>query len=552
MGLMRGLEKRGNVWRVRVGVPADLRPQWGKREEIISLNTTDENEAITLAAPVIAGIKRRIAALRNPTSAVASEKPPATARLTIPQTFDAIRAWRHATIEHDYLAAFNGMGSGRHPMAGSATRYALQHNSTIGQIADFDSRLAAVLGIPVDHPVIQRANVREWFRDAWSDVEAFQDRFSRDDFNGWPEEIEAPAVTPTPPTPVATAGMKLSELRDAWDAFKPLESKQKGYIRRLIEYLGDVDIATVTPIQMDRFMAELKRLPLSKRPTDNRLTFGEFIAKYEGSDQARLSERTLYVWTTVYKAMFEYAVTRRLLTHNPASKMMAKPTQDEPPRTEYSEADLDFLFARPMFKGFDGPDHFGYRDKAGSKVVRDAKYWLPILAIHSGMRLDEMATLKVEELIEQDGILAFDLRGRPLTGRSRVKNVPSKRLVPLHPRLIAMGFVQWARASRDPDGFIFPGLKFDKRDKRGSQFSKWWGLWCGANAKEEGQGIADPLLTFHSFRHTFKRAARETVDRDIHDILTGHTDGSVSAGYGRGVSLSVLHAAMEKIAIKGP
>lgn len=556
---MKGLEKRGNVWRVRIAVPHDLRAQWGKREEIVSLNTADQNEAIRLGGPIIADIKDRIAALRQPGPAMAKVAAPIRHAVLDPRlVFDAIDQWRFDEIEGDYVAFSNGVGVAV-PEEEPLLRLHLQHYDTIQNIVCFEDRLASLLGVSVDHSILKAPRIREHFRKAWNDVEFYNQRFSLGLFDGWDEESPtphpssvAPATPPTTITPVALAGMTISELRDAWDVVKPLEPKQKGYIRRLIEYLCDVDIAAVTPIQMDRFLVELKRFPLSRRPSDDKLTFTDLIAKYDGTDQNRLSERTLYVWTTVYKAMFEYAVSRRLLTHNPAHKMMTKPTQDEPTRTEYTEAHLDFLFTRPMFKGFDGPADSGYRDKPGSKVVKDGKYWLPIVALHTGMRLDEMATLNKSELIERDGILAFDLTGRPLTGRARVKNATSRRLVPLHRRLIDLGFVEWAKASLDPHGFIFADLKFDARDKRGSQYSKWWGLWCGANAEGEGAGIADPRLTFHSFRHTFKRAARETVDRDIHDILTGHTDGSVSAGYGRGVSLPVLKMKMDEIKIRWP
>lgn len=555
MKAMQKLVRRGAILYVRVTIPEDVRAAYGKREELRSLRTKDESEAKRRGGPIIAEIEERIRALRNPAA-----PPPVIARqharMSREEVFAAIQAWRHNEIEGDYRDFWNGEGITLNPESASQLRYLLDDHSRIKDIKTFTARLADVLDVPPDTPFLQKPDVREWWRIAWLEVEQYRDRFSRNDYTGWPEDDDepapVPAATPTMTTPVASAGMKLSELRDAWDAVKTLESKQKGYIRRLIEFLGDVDIASVTPIQMDGFLVQLRRFPLTKRPADDKLTFADLIAKYEGTDQSRLSERTVWLWTTVYKAMFEYAVTRRLLTHNPAANMMAKPSQDEPTRLEYSDAELDFVFSRPMFKGFDGTSSRGYREKPGSQIVKDREYWLPILAMHSGMRLEEMATLKVSELVEIDGILAFDLRSRSLTGRARVKNVPSKRLVPLHANLIAIGFAKWAQESRDPEGYIFPGYKFDSRDKRSAQFSKWWGHWSRENAEVKGEGIDHPLLTFHSFRHTFKRAARETIDRDIHDILTGHTDGSVSAGYGRGVSLPVLKEAIDRIKIRWP
>lgn len=40
--------------------------------------------------------------------------------------------------------------------------------------------------------------------------------------------------------------------------------------------------------------------------------------------------------------------------------------------------------------------------------------------------------------------------------------------------------------------------------------------------------------TFHSFRHTFKRACREAgLSEEVHNALTGHAGGGVGRRYGR-------------------
>jgi len=72
-----------------------------------------------------------------------------------------------------------------------------------------------------------------------------------------------------------------------------------------------------------------------------------------------------------------------------------------------------------------------------------------------------------------------------------------------------------------------------------------------------GAGITDRRVTFHSFRHLYKRACRDAeVSQEMHDSLTGHVSGSVGGGYGRddggmGFSLSTLAAAVAKIGYPG-
>lgn len=554
MAVMENVVRVGKSYRVRKRIPADCRAAFGISGEFktVSLHTTNKREAQERAVPILADIDAKIAEARG---LIAS--PTEDQRLNPARVETLIREWRFREIDRAYHDTYNGHRDTRDPIAVSQLRYGLQHHSTIDRIADFDARMAAVLGVTPLHPVIQRADERERLRMAWHDVETFTARFPTD-LSGWPEEVDAPLIStaaPAAPSPVKLAGMKLSELRDAWGGVKPLGARQKGYIRRLVEFLGDADIATIQPLDLDRFLIELKRFPLTKKPSDERLPFADLIAAYEGTDQARLHIKTIWNWTVVYKAMFAFAVSRRLLAHNPAADMMKKPSSDEAnDRNPYSEADLVYIFTRPMFTGFSGPAQTGYRNQPGEEVVEDAKYWLPIVALHTGMRLEELASLKTSEIISEGEALAFDLTKRPLKGSDGVKNGSARRIIPLHKRLYDLGFADWMMARADKQTHVFADLTTDGQGKRGSQFSKWWGLWCHSNADIAGEGIDDPSLTFHSFRHSFKRAARQSpVKEEVHDLLTGHQQGnSVARSYGSGVDLGTLKFAMDQIKIHWP
>jgi len=61
---MKNLACRNGIYGVRVQIPKDVQGAWGKVAEQRSLNTRDPNDAIVKAAPIIADIKRRIAAMR--------------------------------------------------------------------------------------------------------------------------------------------------------------------------------------------------------------------------------------------------------------------------------------------------------------------------------------------------------------------------------------------------------------------------------------------------------------------------------------------------------
>lgn len=562
---MKGLHKRDGIWRVRVAIPADLQVRWGKREEIVSLSTTDENEAIRLGAPKIADIKQRIKDMRKPAAAPLPPAPPAVARLTIPQTFGAIRQWRHYAIDDAYLDAFNGTSTPHDPVAASSVRYALQHHSTIGQITDFDARLAEVLSIPVDHPVIQRANVREWFRQAWSDVEGFRDRFQRDDFNGWPEERDAPlvaAATPSESMPVRDESrLTPLELYDRWSpvASIKLEGRNRGYVQRLDEFLVAKAIGQIEPHDLARFRVEALRFPNTKNPAVLARSFSDIIAWGEGEGAAtpRLDQATIWKWLNTIKGMFAYAHKNRWIDINPAEDTMAKPPRKRKARVAFDAADIAEIFSKPAFTGFSGRVNDGYRDTPGEQVVRDAKFWMPIVALYTGARMEEIGSTLVNEIRQIEGIWVIDLLDRAdeeNDERDRsLKNEQSRRIVPLHDRLIDLGFLDYVKRQKS-DGYLFPDLipsMTPRGQRRTVNFSKWWGLFCKANATVKGEGMDAKKKPFHSFRHTAIRALRHPKANPVlARLLVGHEEGEfdeINDRYGEGADIKKLKETIDLI-----
>lgn len=74
--------------------------------------------------------------------------------------------------------------------------------------------------------------------------------------------------------------------------------------------------------------------------------------------------------------------------------------------------------------------------------------------------------------------------------------------------------------------------------------------------------IDDPSKTFHSFRHTFKRACREAgITEEVHLAFTGHAGGGVGRSYGRmrrsdgamdrGIPLERLKAEIDRLSYEG-
>lgn len=218
---------------------------------------------------------------------------------------------------------------------------------------------------------------------------------------------------------------------------------------------------------------------------------------------------------------------------NPFTRnMQLRSLDDRDAREQFDHSDLTAIFTSPVYSN-------NLRPEAGGGA---ASFWFPLIALLSGMRLDEISQLRLCDLRQDDesGRWFFDI-GR--TGGRRTKTNSSIRRVPLHLELMRIGLLNYRQSLLDDRGPLespmWPGVPHSGR------WSKWFGRYLRATI-----GIVDRKKVFHSFRHTFKRMTRDAgLSEELHDALTGHSGhGGVGRTYGRGYSLKPLIAAIDTVA----
>jgi integrase len=157
------------------------------------------------------------------------------------------------------------------------------------------------------------------------------------------------------------------------------------------------------------------------------------------------------------------------------------------------------------------------------------RFGCPQLALFTGSRLNELASLKASDISHNEiiGSNCIFIRAEKRSGK-RLKTEQSERFVPLHPQLIAAGLLEYVNkqiSERGANAWLFPKVAPDTNGK--AAFSKWFGRYIGAH------GITDSTKVFHSFRHFFIDALRLAgVPGEINIALVGHTDPSVNDKYG--------------------
>jgi integrase len=140
---------------------------------------------------------------------------------------------------------------------------------------------------------------------------------------------------------------------------------------------------------------------------------------------------------------------------------------------------------------------------------------------YTGARLGELAPLTVQDIETDESTRIASIRFREDEEQGRhLKTISSRRLVPIHPKLKTLGFLDFVSERRDTDGEdgrLFPLLKRGPKGGYGEIWSKWFGRYIRSH------GITDKASVFHSFRHGFKDALRSAgVSEEVHDALTGH------------------------------
>ena len=183
------------------------------------------------------------------------------------------------------------------------------------------------------------------------------------------------------------------------------------------------------------------------------------------------------------------------------------------------------------------------RSKPGTHIIRDEKFWLPLIAVFSGMRQEEICQLRLEDVRQAEGIWVFDLR----EGEGRqLKNSNAIRRVPIHHTLIALGLLRYADQLREqPAHLLFPNLQPGGADDRlGHNYSKWFTRYRRDTA------LYAPGLDFHSFRHSATTFMKRTgVSDSVIDEVTGHATAGETARYNKGLTVANLKEAIDKIDI---
>ena len=323
-------------------------------------------------------------------------------------------------------------------------------------------------------------------------------------------------------------GIKLSEVMDAyakehekkWGPKTKLENL--GTYKLILDIIGDMEIRSVTKQTTVDLRDKLGKLPANMYKIYPGKTVKQ-ILNLEGVEPMSTTSVNKHVFRL--SSILKYAVKDGHIQVNFAEKMKIsiKRRADEE-RKAYSSEDLRKVAA------------------ALPRVVsKPERYWIPLIAMHSGLRLDEICQLYVEDVLQVEGVWCISVNDEQ---DKKVKTLSGKRMVPVHPVLLSLGIIGYVqRMQNDGVPRLWMNLNWRKADGYSNAFGKWFQRF---NREHVGD---DPQKTFHSFRHTVANTLKQAgVQEIVIAEIIGHANDSMTMSrYGKRYQPKVLLEAMQHL-----
>jgi integrase len=296
---------------------------------------------------------------------------------------------------------------------------------------------------------------------------------------------------PTADMAAKRAPASLTALYDAWKAVAAVSPQYavetKATVDLVAKFLGHDDAARITKADLVRWRDSLTGAGLVNRTVNNRLV--------------------------KLHAVFDRAVRDEKLPHDPTNGLRLEPGKVNSPKP-YSDPQAAVLLSAARVEA--------------APIGR----WPHWIMCFTGARVMEVLQLRGCDVRQDGDLWLIDINDDD--GKS-VKT-GKRRNVPVHPALLAEGFIDFARTVA-PDAPLFAGLK---------------GRNSATNivARQARAAVPDPACApSHSWRHRMEDELRAVeCPEDVRDAILGHGRKTVGASYGvRGEALSRLYRYLEKV-----
>ena len=302
---------------------------------------------------------------------------------------------------------------------------------------------------------------------------------------------------------------KISDVMEAYIRDKRPKKATVALYRRCIKWLiqvcGDMPIDRYNRDHMLKLREKLEASPSLRSSRLRGMTLDNAASLAADKKLKLRSAKSVVNVLSPVSTLFRYAVDNEIIQRNPAHNLLPKAKMPPKKRIPFETGDLIAIFNAPIFSGCQDDGH-GFA-KPGQSHPRRHRFWIPLIALYSGMRLNEICQLLTEDVQEVEGVLCILVREEDDSGQKvpnkSLKTIHSRRDVPVHHELLKIGFREFVLEQRAAGELrLFPGLSLTAHGTYSDSFQKWFRRYLAT------VGITHPQKSFHSFRHNFRDRLR--------------------------------------------
>jgi len=336
-----------------------------------------------------------------------------------------------------------------------------------------------------------------------------------------------PIIENYAPEPIEPYLVEIKLIREVVDEFLELRKgtigeKMLGEYRVLtdefIEIIGNIPVSSLSKEHIRTYIKTQIKLPINRRknPKYRDLSIDEIMKLKDVKPQSRVNVNKFLTRLTTF---MRFGISQGYIKENyiDGMKLPISKTEGRKRREPFSPEDLVKILHPKTY--LDWTIDFGLKTKSNKPnpvKYQNPFYWSFLIGIFSGMRTNETAQLRIEDIIKKENVWMISID--EAEGKS-VKTTSSIRKVPVHPTLISLGFIDYVKIIKSK-GFdrVFPELT-KQRDGYSQKISQHYnekflpvlGVW-----KKQ-------VKVLYSTRHTFiNRCYNKGVDRDIIKSIVGH------------------------------
>ena len=251
--------------------------------------------------------------------------------------------------------------------------------------------------------------------------------------------------------------------------FQRLKKKERinNRFKVLSALLENKSIQLITADDLQKLVYNIQWLPLRLGKNTSNINVIEAVKSNIGRPEKSISSKTRNDYIQSLKTLYAWALKRKYIVENPLDEIdIPAPPQSktEEKYIPFTIEKLNILFHSPLFSR-----HWD------SHPQKRCLFWVVLLGVFSGMRLNEICQLQFDDVLKEDDVLYLSINEND---GKHVKTKAGIRRVLIHNELLKIGFIPFVekmkKISLKGNKRIFFTLVPNVRGEYSAQPSKWF------------------------------------------------------------------------------